>query len=78
MTIFGANTWAFTYRKDYTQPTLGTNVNNLKIYASEIRHPAFENSRFDLTESIYHFIFVFCDQSGYMFASRGGPSPTIG
>ena len=59
---------------------IGTNVNtcNLKIYASEIRHPAFENSRFDLTESIYHFIFVFCDQSRYMFASRGGPSPTTG
>ena len=36
-------------------------LNNLKIYASKIRHPAFENSRFDLTESIYHFIFVFCD-----------------
>ena len=57
---------------------IGTYVNNLKIYASEIRHPAFENSRFDLTESIYHFIFVFCDQSRYMFASRGGPSPTTG
>ena len=40
---------------------LGTCLNNLKINASEIRHPAFENSRFDLTESIYHFIFVFCD-----------------
>ena len=53
-------------------------INNLKIHASEIRHPAVENSRFDLTESIYHFIFVFCDQSGYMFASRGGPSPTTG
>ena len=48
---------------------LGTYLNNLKIYASEIWHPAFENSRFDLTESIYHFIFVFCDQSRYMFAN---------
>ena len=38
---------------------IGTYLNSLKIYASEIRHPAFENSRFDLTESIYIILYLY-------------------
>ena len=37
---------------------IGTYLNNLKIYASEIRHPAFENNRY-VRLSLYIILYLY-------------------